>query len=45
MPEWFRRFGDISGVAYTSPEQIDRTSFGGRDDVPEAHTFRIKAGS
>jgi hypothetical protein len=35
LPEWFRRFGDIPGVAYTSPEQIDRSALAGFDDVPE----------
>ncbi len=39
MPEWFRRFGSIPGVAYTPPEQIDRLSLAGRDDLPEVHTF------
>ena len=37
MPEWFRRFGEIPGVAYSPPEQIDRLSLAGRDDVPEVH--------
>ena len=41
MPEWFRRFGEIPGVAYTPPEQIDRLSLAGRNDVPEVHTFRF----
>ena len=41
MPEWFRRFGDIPGVAYSPPERIDRSSLVGRDDVPEVHTFRF----
>ena len=22
MPEWFRRFGDIPGIGYATPEQI-----------------------
>jgi hypothetical protein len=39
VPEWFRHFGEIPGVAYTPPEQIDRFSLAGRDDVPEVHTF------
>jgi hypothetical protein len=40
VPEWFRRFGEVPGVAYTPPEQIDRFSLSGRDDVPEVRTFR-----
>jgi hypothetical protein len=41
VPAWFRRFGEIPGVAYTSPEQIDRLSLAGHDDVPEVQTFRF----
>ena len=41
MPEWFRRFGEIPGVSYTPPGQIDRLSLAGRDDVPEVHSFRF----
>lgn len=41
VPEWFHRFGEILGVAYTSPEQIDRSSLAERDDVPEVHTSRF----
>jgi len=41
VPEWFRRFGDIPGVVYASPEQIDGSSLAGRDDVPEVQTFRF----
>lgn len=40
MPERFRRLGDISGVAYTSPEKMDRTTLAGRDDVPQVDNFR-----
>jgi hypothetical protein len=39
VPEWFRRFGDIPGVFYTSPEQIDRSFLADGGDVPEVHTF------
>lgn len=41
VPEWFRRFGDIPGVTYAPPEQLDRQSLAGCDDVPEVHTFRF----
>jgi hypothetical protein len=41
VPEWFRRFGEVPGVAYTPPEQIDRFSLSGRDDVPEVRTVRF----
>ncbi len=35
MPKWFRRFGDIPGVVYETPDQIDRGSLPGCDDAPE----------
>ena len=35
MPKWFRRFGDIPGVVYEMPDQIDRGSLPGCDDAPE----------
>lgn len=41
MPEWFRRFGDIPGTGYATPEQIDRRSLAGCDDVPEVHNFQF----
>jgi hypothetical protein len=41
VPEWFRRFGEIPGVAYTAPEQIDPLSLAGHDDVPEVRTSRF----
>jgi hypothetical protein len=41
VPEWFRRFGDIPGIVYAAPEQIDRHSLAGCDHVPELHTFRF----
>src|SRR5260370_1949030 len=41
MPEWFRRFGEIPGVAYTPPEQIDRLSLAGRDEVREGQPCRF----
>ena len=42
MPEWFRRFGDIPGIAYTPPKQTDRSSLAGCNDVPEVDTFRFE---
>jgi hypothetical protein len=41
VPEWFRRFGDIPGIGYATPEQIGRSSLGGCDDVPEVHTHQF----
>jgi hypothetical protein len=41
VPEWFRRFGDIPGIGYAAPEQIDRSSLAGCDAIPEVHTFQF----
>jgi hypothetical protein len=41
VPVWFRRFGDIPGIGYSTPAQIDRTSLAGCDDVPEVHILRL----
>jgi hypothetical protein len=40
-PEWFRGSGDIPGVSYMTPEQIDRTSLPGYDEIP-AMTSRFR---
>lgn len=40
MPEWFRRFGDIPGVEYTTPAEIDRTRLPGYNDVRRIHEAR-----
>ena len=40
MPEWFHRFGDIPGVKYTTPPDIDRTQLPGYDDVPQLRETR-----
>jgi hypothetical protein len=42
LPEWFQRFGDIPGVSYTTPEQIDRTRLPGYDMAPTIHTPRFR---
>lgn len=41
MTEWFRRFGDVPGIVFSSRAQIDRSSLMGCDDIPEVHTFRF----
>jgi hypothetical protein len=40
MPEWFHRFGDIPGVGYTTPAEIDRTKLPGYNRVPRTHEAR-----
>jgi hypothetical protein len=39
VAQWFRRFGDIDGLAYTTPEHIDRSSLAGHDEVPEVDAW------
>lgn len=34
---WYRRMGDIPGLDYEPPVEIDRTSLAGHDAVPEVH--------
>jgi hypothetical protein len=41
LAEWFRRFGDIPGVSYDTPEQVDRNKVAGHDTVPKANPYRI----
>src|SRR3954468_15899671 len=37
--EWFRRLGDIPGLAYDTPSGVDSRRLRGHDAVPEVHTF------
>jgi hypothetical protein len=39
MVEWFRRFADIPGVAYTAPPKIDPTNLEGFGAVPTEQAF------
>lgn len=39
MPRWFRRFGDIPGVAYNADPRVDRSKLSRHDDVPKRQTY------
>lgn len=41
MPPWFRRFGDIPGMAYEPPAWVDRGTLPGHDAVPQTRTFAL----
>jgi hypothetical protein len=41
QPEWFRRFGDISGVRFEGAPGIRRESLSGHDATPEFHSFEM----
>jgi len=41
VPEWFRRFGDIPGIDYSTPAQIDRGALPGSNDVPDVQSFGL----
>jgi hypothetical protein len=41
VQKWFRRLGDIPGIRYATPEQIDRSSLAGCEDVPEVSTYEF----
>jgi len=41
MVVWFRRFGEIPGIAYQPPISLDRGKLSGHDAVPEVHVFEF----
>lgn len=41
MIEWFRRFGDIPGITYTKPAEIDPGTLEGYAAVPERIAFEL----
>jgi hypothetical protein len=41
VADWFRRFGDIPGVAYMPPSNFDRSKLSGHDAVPEIHVYEF----